>query len=57
MHMREDKCIEKFCRVGGAEREGAVYAVLYTLSFVHRGHGYLSVVSVVCCQVEVSATS
>ena len=23
----------------------------------HRGHGYLSVVSVVCCQVEVSATS
>jgi hypothetical protein len=22
----------------------------------HRGHGYLSVVSVVCCQVEVSAT-
>jgi len=22
-----------------------------------RGHGYLSVVSVVCCQVEVSATS
>jgi len=24
---------------------------------VFRGHGYLSVVSVVCCQVEVSATS
>ena len=23
----------------------------------HRGHGHLSVVSVVCCQVEVSATS
>jgi len=23
----------------------------------HRGHGYLSVVSVVCCQVKVSATS
>ena len=23
----------------------------------HRGHGYFSVVSVVCCQVEVSATS
>jgi len=23
----------------------------------HRGHGYLSVVSVVCCQVEVSAKS
>ena len=23
----------------------------------HRGHGYLAVVSVVCCQVEVSATS
>jgi len=23
----------------------------------HQGHGYLSVVSVVCCQVEVSATS
>jgi hypothetical protein len=23
----------------------------------YRGHGYLSVVSVVCCQVEVSATS
>jgi len=23
----------------------------------HREHGYLSVVSVVCCQVEVSATS
>ena len=23
----------------------------------HRGHGYLSIVSVVCCQVEVSATS
>ena len=23
----------------------------------HRGHGYLSVVSVMCCQVEVSATS
>ena len=23
----------------------------------HRGHGYLSVVRVVCCQVEVSATS
>jgi hypothetical protein len=23
----------------------------------HRGHGCLSVVSVVCCQVEVSATS
>jgi hypothetical protein len=23
----------------------------------HRGHGYLSVVSAVCCQVEVSATS
>ena len=23
----------------------------------HRGHGYLSVVSVVCCQVEVSAVS
>jgi hypothetical protein len=23
----------------------------------HRGHGYLSLVSVVCCQVEVSATS
>ena len=23
----------------------------------HRGHGYLSVVSVVCCQLEVSATS
>ena len=23
----------------------------------HRGHGYLSFVSVVCCQVEVSATS
>jgi len=23
----------------------------------HRGHGYLSAVSVVCCQVEVSATS
>jgi len=23
----------------------------------HRGHGYLSVVTVVCCQVEVSATS
>ena len=23
----------------------------------HRGHGYLSVVSVVCCQVEVSASS
>ena len=23
----------------------------------HRGHEYLSVVSVVCCQVEVSATS
>jgi len=23
----------------------------------HRGHGYLSVASVVCCQVEVSATS
>ena len=23
----------------------------------HRGHGYLSVVSVVCCQVEVSAMS
>ena len=23
----------------------------------HRGHGYLSVVSVVCCQVEVSATN
>ena len=23
----------------------------------HRGHGYRSVVSVVCCQVEVSATS
>ena len=23
----------------------------------HRGHGYLSVVSVVCCQAEVSATS
>ena len=23
----------------------------------HRGHGYLSVVNVVCCQVEVSATS
>ena len=23
----------------------------------HRGHGYLSVVSVVCCQVEVSVTS
>ena len=23
----------------------------------HRGHGRLSVVSVVCCQVEVSATS
>ena len=23
----------------------------------HRGHGYLPVVSVVCCQVEVSATS
>jgi hypothetical protein len=23
----------------------------------HRGHGYLSVVSVACCQVEVSATS
>ena len=23
----------------------------------HRGHGYLSVVSVVCCQVEVPATS
>ena len=23
----------------------------------HRGHGYLSVVSVVCCQVEASATS
>jgi hypothetical protein len=22
----------------------------------HRGHGYLSLVSVVCCQVEVSAT-
>jgi hypothetical protein len=24
---------------------------------IPRGHGYLSVVSVVCCQVEVSATS
>ena len=23
----------------------------------HRGHGYLSVGNVVCCQVEVSATS
>jgi len=23
----------------------------------HRGHGCLSIVSVVCCQVEVSATS
>jgi hypothetical protein len=23
----------------------------------HRGHGYLSVVCVVCCQVEVSAKS
>ena len=23
----------------------------------HRGHGYLSVVSVVCCQVEVSVMS
>ena len=23
----------------------------------HGGHGYLSVVSVVCCQVDVSATS
>ena len=22
----------------------------------HRGHGYLSVASVVCCQIEVSAT-
>ena len=37
IHMREDKCIEKFCRVGGAEREGAVYAALHTLSFVQYG--------------------
>ena len=32
-------------------------APILDVSRSHRGHGYLSVVSVVCCQVEVSATS
>ena len=34
-----------------------IYMERIFLMFLDHTHGYLSVVSVVCCQVEVSATS
>jgi hypothetical protein len=36
---------------------GKTSSVYQDLFESHRGHGCLSVVSVVCCQIEVSATS
>jgi len=40
----------------GLRRRSAVARLLRFGFESHRGHGCLSVVSVVCCQVEVSAT-
>ena len=52
---------EGFFRISeGGSVESAEWTGLRPLDLgleSHRGHGYLSVVSVVCCQVEVSATS
>jgi hypothetical protein len=44
------------CRAG-LRRRSAAARLLRSGFESHRGHGCLSVVSVVCCQVEVSATS
>jgi len=41
----------------GLRRRSAASCLLRSWFESYRGHGYLSVVSVVCCQVEVSATS
>ena len=42
--------------ISAGERPAAAY-LLRSWVRIPPGHGYLSVVSVVCCQVEVSATS
>jgi hypothetical protein len=34
-----------------------MFIIIIIIIIIHRGFGCLSVVSVVCCQVEVSATS
>ena len=45
-------------RTQDLSRRAALPLACWDLGFEsHRGHGYLSVVSVVCCQAEVSATS
>ena len=41
----------------GLRRRSATARLLRSWVRIPRGHGCLSVVSVVCCQVEVSATS
>ena len=41
----------------GLKRRSAAARLLRSWFRIPPGHGYLSVVSVVCCQVEVSATS
>ena len=41
----------------GLRRRSAAARLLRSWVRIPPGHGYLSVVSVVCCQVEVSATS
>jgi len=40
----------------GLRRELAAALLLELLVRIPRGHGFLSVVSVVCCQIEVSAS-
>jgi hypothetical protein len=49
-------CTSCHSYISVGERPAAAH-LLRSWVRIQRGHGYLSVVSVVCCQVEVSATS
>ena len=50
-------CFFHVCRLRRTEHTFRENNALRDCGFEsHPGHGYLSVVSVVCCQVEVSAT-